>query len=69
MIDAVFKTGKNYYPLVYLEAFKHVIKEKEISEYINGDIEISFDDSDREVSDEENSNEEISDEENSNGEN
>ena len=57
MIDAVFRTGKNYYPLVFLEECKHVIKEKEIPEYINGDIEVSFDDSDRDVSDEENSNE------------
>ena len=64
MIDPVFRTGKNYYPRIFLEEFKHVKKEK-MPECISDNIEISFD-SDRVDSDEEISNEENSDEENSN---
>ena len=30
LIDSVFRTGKNYYPQVFLEECKHVIKEKSI---------------------------------------
>ena len=61
MIDSVFRTGKNYYPQVFLEEFKYVVKGKMMPEYITDDIEI-LSDSDRENSDEENSNEENSDE-------
>ena len=63
LIDSVFRAGKNYYPQLFLEECKYVIKEKKMLEYITGDIEISSD-SDREDSDEENSSEENSDEEN-----
>ena len=28
LIDSVFRTGKNYYPQVYLEECKYVTKEK-----------------------------------------
>ena len=56
LIDSVFRTGKNYYPQVFLEECKYVVKEKKMSKYIIDDIEIS---------DEKNSYEEISDEENS----
>ena len=61
MVDSVFRTGKNYYPQVFLEECKYVVKEKKIPKYITDDIEISSD-SDRENSDEENSSEESSDE-------
>ena len=54
MIDSVFTTGKNYYPQVFLEECKHVVKERKMPEYITNDIEISSDCSDREDSDEEN---------------
>ena len=63
LVDSVFRTGKNYYPQVFLKEFKDVVKEKKIPEYITDNIEISSD-SDREDSDEEISNEENSDEEN-----
>ena len=58
-----FRTSKNYYPQVFLQECKYVVKEKKISKHIIGDIEISSD-SDRENSDEENSEEENSNEEN-----
>ena len=69
LIDSVFRAGKKYYPQVFLEECKYVVKEKKIPKYIIDDIEISSD-SDRENSDEENSDketfaEETSDEENS----
>ena len=50
LIDSVYRKDKNYYPEVFLEEYKHVIKEKKKSKFITGDIKIS--------SDEENSNEE-----------
>ena len=49
-------------PHMFLEECKYIVKEKGMSEYINDDIEISYDDSDRENSDEENSGKENSDE-------
>ena len=58
MINSVFRTGKSYYPQVLLEECKYVLKEKKMPDCVTDDIEISFDDSDREDSDEENSNEE-----------
>ena len=63
MIDSVFRTGKNYYPQVFLEECKDIVKEKKIPKYIMDNIEISSD-SDRENSGEENSVEENFDEEN-----
>ena len=63
MIDSVFRTDKNYYPQVFLEECKYVVKEKKMPEYITDDIGISSD-SDREDSYEEVSNEENSDEKN-----
>ena len=69
MIYSVCRTGKNYYPQVFLEECKYIFKR-----FLSiDDIEISSD-SDREHSDEENSceknsNKEISDEENSDEEN
>ena len=57
-IDSIFRTGKNYYPQVFLDELKNVIKEEKIHYYITGDAEISSD-SDEENSDESNSDEEI----------
>ena len=58
--DSGYRTSKNYYPLVFLEKCKYVVKEKKIPKYIIDNIEISSD-SDRESSDEENSDEVNSD--------
>ena len=52
LLDYVFTTGKSYYPPVFLEECKYVVKEKEIPKYIIDDIEI-YSDSDEENSDEE----------------
>ena len=32
LIDSVFATGKNYYPQVFLEQCKYVVKEKKMPE-------------------------------------
>ena len=61
LIDSVFRTGNNYYPQVFLEECKYVIKDKKVPKYIIDNIEISSD-SNRENSDEENSDEENFDE-------
>ena len=63
LIDSVFRTGKKYYPQVFLEECKFVVT-KQMPEYVTDDIEISSSDSDREDSDEENSDGEKFDEEN-----
>ena len=73
LIDSVFRMGKNYYPQLFSEECKYVVKEKKMPKCIIDDIEISSD-SDRENSVEENSYAENSDEgnfyeENSNEEN
>ena len=78
LIDSLFRTGESYYPQVFLEEYKYVIKAKKIPKYISDDIEISSDfdrgnsdeeNSDTEPFDEETSNEESSDEKNSDEEN
>ena len=48
LIDSVFRAGKKYYPQVFLEECKYVVKEKKIPKNIIDDIEISSD-SDREI--------------------
>ena len=55
MNDSVYRTGKNYYPRVFLEECKYVVQEKKMPEYITDKIEISSDNPDEESSDEENS--------------
>ena len=60
MINSAFRTDKNYYPQVFLEECKYVVKEKKIPKYIIDNIEISSD-SDRGNSDEQNSDKETSD--------
>ena len=47
LIDSVFKTGKYYYPHVFLEEYKCIVK-KMIKNYFNDDTEIYSDDSDEE---------------------
>ena len=59
LIDSVYKKDKNYYPQVFLEECKYVVKEKKKSKFITDNKEISSDDFDKENSDEENSNGEI----------
>ena len=68
LIDSVFRTDKTYYPQVFLEECKYVVKENKMPEYITDDIEISSN-SDREDSDEEIFSEVNYDEENFNEEN
>ena len=63
MIDSVFRTGKNYYPQVFLGECKYVAKEKKSLNILLKDIEISSDESDKEDSDEEDSDEENSNKE------
>ena len=41
MTDSVFRTGKNYYPQVFLEECKYVVEEKKMLKYITDNIEIS----------------------------
>ena len=55
MIDSVFRIGKNYYPQVFLEKCKYVVKDKKIHKYITDDIEVSSDNSDKVDSNEESS--------------
>ena len=66
LIDFVFRTGKNYYPQVFLEQCKYAVEEKKMPEYITDKIEIS---SDKENSSEENSDVENSDKKNFDAEN
>ena len=65
LIYSVYATGKNYYPHVFLEECKYIVKEKKMPAYITDDTGIASDDSDEENSEKENSNYENSDEENS----
>ena len=39
LINSVFRTGKSYYPQVFLEECKYVVKEKKIPEYITDGTE------------------------------
>ena len=38
LVDSVFKTGKNYYPQVFLQKIKYIVKQKKVPKYINDDI-------------------------------
>ena len=53
LIDSVLKKNENYYPQVFLKECKSIIKEKMIERYIKDDLEISSDNSDKEISDKE----------------
>ena len=37
LIDSVYRTGKNYYPQVFLEECKYVVQEKKMPQYITDD--------------------------------
>ena len=39
LTDSVFKTAKNYYPLVFSEEHKYIVKDKKIHKYINDDLD------------------------------
>ena len=39
LTDSVFKTAKNYYPLVFSEERKYIVKDKKIHKYINDDLD------------------------------
>ena len=45
--------GKNYYPHVFLEEFKYVVKESKMTKFINDEFEITFDETDEKNSDKE----------------
>ena len=63
LIDSAFRIGNNLLFSSVLEECRHVVTEKQMSEYINDGIQTSSD-TDREDSDDENYNEENPDEEN-----
>ena len=43
LIDSVYKKDKNYYPQVFFEECKYVVKEKKKSKFITDNMEISSD--------------------------
>ena len=49
LIDSVYIKYKNYYPQVFLERYKHVVKKKEQSYFFTENKEIYSDDSDEET--------------------
>ena len=51
LIASVYRKGKNYYPQVFLEKCKYVVKEKKMSKFITDRTGVSSDDFDRENSD------------------
>ena len=69
LIASVYRKDKNYWPQMFLEKCKYVVKEKKMSKFITDKTGISSDDSDREDSDKYNSDEEKSDQEHFNEEN
>ena len=60
LIDSVFRTGKNYFPQVFLEECEYIVKEKKMPQYITENVESC---SDEENSDEEKYSQKNSDEE------
>ena len=64
VFDSASRTGKNYYPRVFLEECKQIIKKKKkkMPKYIIKVIYISSNESDKEDSEEKNSNKKNSDE-------
>ena len=42
VIDSVYIKDKNYYPQVFLEKYKHVLRRKKTSYSVTDDIEIYF---------------------------
>ena len=58
LIDSVYRKDKDYYPQVFLEECKCIVKEKKKSKFITDNVETSSDDSNTGNSDKEDSNEE-----------
>ena len=54
LIDSVYRKDEIYYPQVFLEECKYVVKERKMSVFITDKIEIFSDDFDKEDYDEEN---------------
>ena len=70
MIYSVFRTGKSYFPQVFLQERNYIIKKKKISNYIVDDVENPDEEgSSKEDSNEKDSNKKDSAEENSDKEN
>ena len=66
MIYSVFRTGKSYFPQVFLQECNYIITEKKISNYIIDDVQNSHEEgSSKEDSNEKDSNKKDSAEENS----
>ena len=57
LIDSVFKMGKNYYPQVFLEEGKYIVKERKVQKFIYNDLVISPEKFDEKDSDKEDFNE------------
>ena len=53
LIDSVFKLGKNYYPQVFWKQCRYVVQENKIAKFKDDELEISSDEYDEEISDEE----------------
>ena len=41
LLDSVFKMGISYYPQVFLEKYKHFVKEKILGKFNNDELEVS----------------------------
>ena len=42
LTDSVFKIRRNYYPQVFLEKCKYIVKEKKVIRYVTDDIDNFF---------------------------
>ena len=38
LVDSAFRTGKNYYPQVFLEEWQYIVKKKKITKYTIDDM-------------------------------
>ena len=45
-IDSILKVDKKHYPQVYLEQCKYEIKNRELVDFIDAEVDLSSDDSD-----------------------
>ena len=48
LIHSVYRKDKNFYPQVFLEEYKCVVKEKKMRKFITADIDIYSNDSEEE---------------------
>ena len=46
LLDSVFKMGIKYYPQVFLEKYKHYVKEKVVGKFNIDELEVSPNESD-----------------------